>query len=355
MKNKNPLSFHLAPHSGFIVPHAAQMVHLIQGHSLAGDFLVEKRTIGNRPWQEHYGFPSHGISLFYNYTGNPAAFGTFTSLGYSLRLPLDKFKVIESKKELNGFSIRNMHDIILGIGPGYSTKIWDLRENHQAPVLGSHINVALSIQYQVKIPLSSKVNLASGLRITHFSNGAFQIPNLGANNVSIYVGCTFHHSGLPQAFTANVPEQKFKKSTSTLAFSFGMKEIQPPLGKKYETFTLSFLQDRRVTYKSSLGLGLDAFYNTSLKPLMERYKNETPTTIKVMQLGALLSYSLHFNLVELKIQQGFYLKDNWKNDGVLYHRFGLRYRFSNHCFAQLMLKTHFAKADYGEVGLGYAF
>jgi hypothetical protein len=40
-------------------------------------------------------------------------------------------------------------------------------------------------------------------------------------------------------------------------------------------------------------------------------------------------------------------------NGALYHRFGLRYSFARSLYAQLTLKTHFAKADYGEIGIGY--
>jgi hypothetical protein len=40
---------------------------------------------------------------------------------------------------------------------------------------------------------------------------------------------------------------------------------------------------------------------------------------------------------------------------MFYNRFGLRYRINSNWFAQLTLKTHFAKADFGEWGFGYAF
>ncbi len=135
----------------------------------------------------------------------------------------------------------------------------------------------------------------------------------------------------------------------------GFKEIPPPYGKKFTVFVTSLLQERRISYKSSFGIGADFFYNSSLKVLMERKSEASVAESKVIQSGLLFSYTLHFNQFELKMQQGFYIHDNWKVDGNFYHRFGLRYRVTDHLFAQLTLKTHFAKADYGEWGMGYSF
>lgn len=362
-KNSDEPSIYFAPHYGFIVPHTSLVVPLVQGHSVGVDLLLEKRTNGNRQWHQCYGFPSHSLNIFYNYTGNPDALGSQYVMAYSLRLPLDKFETDETRTQtIDGKKttvIRNKHDLMLGIGAGYATRVWNLQDNHQAAILGSHFNVALVLQYQHRIGgADRKRQLSGGLRITHLSNGSFKTPNLGTNNVSVYIGCSLHKTGVHYAYKQ--PEEQlnnieYKKNTSTLSVTTGLKEIQPPLGRKYQTLTFSFLQDRRVTFKSSVGIGSDLFYNSALKPLIERYRDYTPTLARTLQLGLLFSYSLHFNAFELKMQQGIYVLDHWKNDGMFYNRFGLRYRFREHCFAQLTLKTHFAKADFAELGIGYAF
>jgi hypothetical protein len=102
-------------------------------------------------------------------------------------------------------------------------------------------------------------------------------------------------------------------------------------------------------------VGIDAFYDSSLRPLVLQRSGDSVTPSQVMQLGAVCSYSLFFDRFALKIQQGFYVMDAQRLNGSLYHRVGLRYAISNHLYAQLTLKTHFAKADYGELGVGYVF
>jgi hypothetical protein len=133
----------------------------------------------------------------------------------------------------------------------------------------------------------------------------------------------------------------------------GLKEIPPPTGRKYVTLVVSALAERRVSYKSAFGLGLDGFYDSSLRLLIQQRTDAMPSPSGVMQLGAVFSYSLFFDRFALKIQQGYYLLDSRRLNGSLYHRVGLRYDFSKHLYAQLSLKTHFAKADYGELGIGY--
>jgi len=98
---------------------------------------------------------------------------------------------------------------------------------------------------------------------------------------------------------------------------------------------------------------LDVLCDLSAPSLVEQRSGIRPETSLAVQLGGLLSYSLFFDRLSLKIQQGFYLRDSLKLNGSLYHRFGLRYVLSDRMFAQLSLKTHFAKADYGELGIGY--
>jgi hypothetical protein len=135
----------------------------------------------------------------------------------------------------------------------------------------------------------------------------------------------------------------------------GLKEIPPPTGRKYAALVLSTLAERRVSYKSAFGLGLDLLYDSPIRPQVQPRTDVVVTPMQVMQLGAVFSYSLFFDRFALKIQQGYYLADAWRLSGSLYHRVGLRYTIGEHMYAPLTLKTHFAKADYGEVGIGYCF
>ena len=52
---------------------------------------------------------------------------------------------------------------------------------------------------------------------------------------------------------------------------------------------------------------------------------------------------------------GIYLKDKYQPEDFLYHRVGMRYVFENGININLVLKSHWARADYTEFGIGYSF
>lgn len=328
---------------GYIVPHRAEMQHLVQGHSFGGSLQYLKKLTGEKPWHYFYNFPEIGGELTFVNTGNAQQLGNQISSSFLLKLPLNKFNLsTESKFK---------HYLNLGIGLGYSTKIWDLKENTQALVLGSHFNASVILHYEAALWTRSKYQVTMGLRIHHFSNGAFQLPNLGTNNISISTGFRFLEN---KSNGTTPPEPKsFKEWRTYISMVGGLKEISPPTGKKYGSYTLSFLQERRVNYKSAFGLGIDAMYSSSIKALRERLENTTVSFGETMQLGMVFSYNMFFNEFQLKIQQGVYLLHPFGGDGSLYHRVALRYPIAKNLHAHLGLKTHFAKADHAEFGLVY--
>ena len=53
------------------------------------------------------------------------------------------------------------------------------------------------------------------------------------------------------------------------------------------------------------------------------------------------------------IGMGAYVRDKYKPNDKLYHRVGMRYVFDNGINLNLALKSHWARADYVEYGIGY--
>lgn len=330
----------IQPHFGFIIPHRSEMEHLITGHSRGVNIQWIKQTNGDKPWHHRFNFPEEGFDLFYNYTGNSKQLGHQMALSYLLRLPLQKKSVVLNKQRLG-----------LGVGLGYNTKTWELKENSQAQVLGSHLNAALTLEYLLEILQSKHADLHLGIRLTHFSNGAFQLPNLGTNNFSITA--LFQ---LKQRALVVIPKREvlsFSKQTHWYVFFLGgLKEISQPLGRKYTSLCFSSLLERTFSDKSNFGLGVDVFFSSAVRALRTRQDQKNVSWSESAQLGAVLSYGLNFDRVTLHIQQGFYLMNVWQADGRFYQRVNLRYRATDKWFLQAGLKTHFAKADYAEFGIG---
>lgn len=329
-----------------MIPHRSEMQHLITGHSYGVNLQWLRASSGAKNWEQWHGLPLSGFDLYYSYTGNQQQLGQQAALSYLIKLPLRKSEKIQSKG--NAYF---QHNLGLGIGAGYSNRTWDLEENHQAQVIGSTLNAALTIEYSARLIQMKKHSLHIGLRLTHFSNGAFKLPNLGTNTISLHT--SYQYGEARRSYQSILKENK--QNVLQLSVLGGAKEITPPNGRKYASFTFNALYDRHTNAKNSFGVGTDVFFSNAVKALKNRF-SETPIGWdQSAQLGVLLSYGLHFDRVVLRIQQGVYVWNVWEADGSLYQRVHLRYAVTKNIFCHIGLKTHFAKADHAELGLGYSF
>ena len=339
----------VAPQGGVIIPHHESVKHLIQGHSMGVHVFVNRQSDGSKFWQWAYNFPECGVDFTAINSGNTEQLGNQYSSSYLVNLPLNKDRRIQTKVGVSERKFR--HWIGLGIGLGYSTQRWDLETNHQAPMLGSRMNAAISFQYSMRLAAFTFGEFRAGFRVLHFSNGAFQMPNLGTNNAGLFLSyATAKHS---HRKVQAPPTPVIERYSLSVGLASGLKEILPPNGRKYTASVLSFLGEKRISYKSALGVGFDVLYDASSIAVMELRNGSKPEASRAIQVGGLLSYSLFFDKLSFKMQQGLYIRDEFKLNGSLYHRFGLRYSIARCLYAQLTLKTHFAKADYGEFGIGY--
>jgi hypothetical protein len=337
----------VSPNGGFVIPHHESVTHLIQGHSVGLHVYVHRKTDGRKYWQSAYNFPECGADFTAMNSGNSKQLGNQYSSSYLVNLPLNRRHQIFDKSELSDSKF--MHWIGLGIGLGYSTQRWDLESNHQAPMLGSRLNAAISFQYSLRLAAFSFGEFRAGFRVSHFSNGAFQLPNLGTNNAGVFLSyATTKHAHLK---VQSIPSPTIERYIWSVGVVSGLKEILPPNGRKYTASVLSFLGEKRVSYKSAFGVGVDVLFDASSIALEEQRSGTKPEVSQAIQVGGLLSYSLFFDRLSFKMQQGYYLRDEFRINGSLYHRFGLRYAVGRSIYAQLTLKTHFAKADFGEIGI----
>ena len=342
---KAQTNLRLTAHYGFIIPHREEIKNLIQGHSWGVNAEMPLRYKQEKFWHRAWSNPRQTWTITYLNTGNPKQLGSHYSILHQLYLPLQKPSLERKLK----------HQLALGIGLGYTSKVWNQTENYQATMLSSHVNTALSMQYGMQMTTLAGRAISWGFRLAHFSNGSLKTPNLGTNNFSFFVATELKPMNCN---TIRNSDSILTKDCShfrfTAGYCFGLKEIPPPGEKKYFVNGINLGLDVRLNPKSSFTCGVDVMRNSSLPILLQEKKEILLSANDMAQLGATLGYVMHFNRFELRFQQGLYCVDRYKEDGILYQRVGLRFYVTERCWASVMLKTHFAKADYGEYGIGYA-
>lgn len=86
--------------------------------------------------------------------------------------------IFESKKEN-----KLKFETEIGMGFAYFTKFYNIQNNIENLIIGSSVTNTTRFAFRVKYELTPKLNIGSGICFSHFSNGHYQLPNIGANIV----------------------------------------------------------------------------------------------------------------------------------------------------------------------------
>jgi hypothetical protein len=327
-------------HYGFLFAHHPEMRHLMGRHFGSAEVFYQHTFSGNKSWHHHYNFPSWGISVLYYAFPNPALGNAHAVFPY-LYLPLNKSQRIN----LN---------FIAGAGGAYLTNAYDRVENHKNIAMSTRLNVALRLGFEGQYRISPRLSANTGVYITHFSNGALKLPNLGINVFSAHVGMAYHFGPLVNRERV-FEEWRYASGLSYSLFGgFGMKKVQVGQQNFNPAFSLQFLAEKRISRKVSLGLGADLNFNTS-RQLQYEMRGPTEEVVSPLRAGLGGSAIYHFGQMQIVSQLGVYVLDQFSMDGMIYNRFGLRHYIGKNILANLTLRSHFGKADHVEAGFVYVF
>lgn len=315
------------------------MHHLVTGHAKAIELNWEKPTFGESEWETLYKNPSWGVVFYGVDLGNKEQLGMAFSIYPYVRLPLTH----GSKTRLN---------LRIGTGFGYANRAFNADNNHKNIALGSKINGTMGLQLDVERRFNNLL-LSMSLSLTHFSNGAYKMPNLGYNIPHINLGLMYQ-VGADKEITDS---QTFSKEPSQLhSFyvlgAFGLREIYPPEGGKYPVYTMCGQYLRNISKKFSWEGGIDVFYNSAVGQWLDDL-NELNSNADIFQFGIHAGFLQQFGKIGVNLQMGYYAISKYKDNGPFYHRLNIRWKLNDSLFLLWGLKTHFAKADNFELGLGY--
>ncbi|MFN5982474.1 MAG: acyloxyacyl hydrolase [Fluviicola sp.] len=334
------LSYHLK--GGYLAAHRSTMAHLAQERIFAGEISIKKRLIGSDFWHESYRNPFVGLTLYGSNLSNKEvlgnAFGAFSFI---------EFPWYNSPK--NVFSCQ------MAVGLAYLTKTFDQQTNPKNVAVSSHFSASVVLGVTGHHFFTEKHGLEYGFDLTHFSNGSTQLPNLGINIPMIRLGYLHKIGSTQKEAVKQVGIKKtpfFNSWEPSLIGITSFKENWPTGGKKYPVFAMSAVAFKQFKSKVGMEVALDFISKQSLMD----YKTYIPRNqLDIFQIGGYLGYAIPMNHLRFVIGMGYYIHDKFDADDELYHRLGMRYTFDNGLLLNFVLKTHWAKADYIEFGVGYNF
>ena len=302
------------------------------------DAAFDVQTNGIKDWHHHYKLPSYGISLMYCNFDNRKYLGNAVGL-----ISHFNFKVVQKEH----FS----HYIKVGVGLGYIEKIFDQEHNFQQVAIGSHLNGCVNLQFNFKF-LQKGFAWNPYIGLTHFSNAAIKVPNLGVNILSFGIGVSMRSGKqriLKKDSVTNVCMHTNKMYYVT-SLCYGVKTNLPELSKRYKEATIGVTAFKPFSYKSHWGVGADVFYDA----LQQEKLNKGKGIKTIMKLGIHSAYALNIDKFAIIAGLGFYIFDAAKYNTIFYNRIGIRYHISNKFVIQSVILAHAARAHYLEAGIGYS-
>lgn len=324
---------------GFIFRHAPKIGH-VQSHPWAVTAYFNRYHLGRCAWEQDFGYPQTSFAITYFNYQNPIL-GHSVALSANMLLP-----IYRANKSSLQFKI--------GTGLAFASKPFDIETNFQNNVLSNWWSYVMQGGFWWSYHINTHWKVKTGLQITHYSNGAFKLPNAGVNVITTFVGASYVFNPENIIFQKNTHtffEKKWHFQTA-LAGSFIETEINQPY--KHFVFNVGLYAMRDINRKHRLNAGLDFSWNEGIKYQIEqKFPNQTSKP-DYRRISLVIGDEITFGDMSLNIQLGYYIRRQFeaKTDMPFYQRYGLKWYFHKNIFTGLLLKTHASVAECAEFTLG---
>lgn len=247
----------------------------------------------------------------------------------------------------------------IGQGVAITSNPFDLENNHRNTAYGSRLLSSTLLMLNYKKPnIIGKVGFQTGVTLLHYSNANIKAPNASTNSFTFNFGLNYQLE--KAALPAYIPQQKTRFSEPlkfNLVLRSGVNESDyVNLGQEPFLIVSSFL-DKRINHKSTLQAGVDFFFSKFLQREIE-YRALAFDEFDLAgdedwkRIGLFVGHELRFNKNAFVTQVGYYAYYPYEFENRIYFRGGLKRYFTKNIFASVTLKSHYAKAEAVEFGLG---
>lgn len=340
-KSLNNLAVSANYQTGFSLPEYSIFTLITDDYIRAFELSITQQTLGKTEWEQSYNFPAHGLSLYYSNLGNDDILGKELALNYFLKLYLlskGKFR---------------LYNVTAG-GIGYVNKTFDMETNYLNVVVGSHFNLHFNLKFGANYELSKKLSINTGMSFNHFSNANTASPNIGVNTFTGYAGLSYVIGDKEElndfSFNKHVPKNEF-----FLFAGVGGKHTQSLSSIYYLTSSLSFEARRSITRGFHLGVGMDVYYDSSVKSELLK-DNRVHKGQYDFQTGIHISPALVYNKFSVALYQGVYVGFQEKvGRNTLYNKGVLQFNIYKNITLRAVMKSHLHILDYPEFGVGMKF
>ncbi|THD68914.1 acyloxyacyl hydrolase [Robertkochia marina] len=328
---------------GTVMEHNVDILHLITGYPNGVILSWNKRTDGSEEWHELYNYPDFGVSFNYQDLKNE-------NLGENYGL----------YAHYNFYFLKRSLMFRIGTGIGMSTNPYDRETNYRNNVYGSRFLSAtyMMLNYK-KERIIDRWGINLGLSLIHYSNANIKAPNTSTNSIVATIGANYDLDSEPMTYEEKGVSLKFTEPVRyNFVFRSGVNESDIVGSGQFPFYVGSFYADKRINKKSALQLGADVFFADFLieynrhRAIAYPWENRTGQE-DYRRVGLFAGHELFMGKLSLLTQFGYYVYYPIDYEDEIYHRVGIKRYFGEDFFAAVSLKTHWAKAEALEFGIGY--
>lgn len=341
------------------------------GWAFSAEVNLGWQTTGRKYWHEPMKFPQLGILAAFTSLGNPDTLGNEYSLVPNLTYRIASFGPCELS-------------LLAGFGFAWFDKPYDRINNPDNKFIGSRLTNKTMLGVNLDTRLGRSLFLSGGFEYLHYSNGHYQLPNVGINIPSFHLGLKYFVREYPESFiSSDSAGGTEKKWLFNVRLGLGIHEfgdpVKPTGGPWYPVYNGSLYLSRRLGPIMNLHLGLHMNYYTSFYDYLAfNDLHEGDRTLRSMSLIAFGGLELLLGHFSFTGQMGAFLynptyaeihdvhKDavipKEKLKRILSLKFGaswylLTTRSSTRLnpWIGIFIKSNAGQADFSEISIGCAF
>jgi Lipid A 3-O-deacylase (PagL) len=339
---KRPIIIEQKIHAGMNLPFYKALRYLVQDDIYAFDLSVSLPTYGKNYWEKLYRYPRQGVGFSFWSLGNNDVFGKAYALYSFINIPFFK--------PTHYFSFNYQ----ISCGGAFLPKKFDIYKNHLNRAIGSQTNIYIRLGIDGKIALFPRSELVIEAGATHFSNGKTRSPNYGINAGSFSLGFNYIFNNKGATIQDMELPATGKRYVQSAIYSAGSKVNDNLLGNKYFVSSVSYNLERIVNLKRRIGAGADFSYDGSIREALAS-EDGTPEKDfdKLIRFGLHTSYAIQYKQLIMGIQIGYYLYSKCTVITPVYNKISVQYLLTRNMIGSIAIKSHMAKADCLEYGIGY--
>lgn len=340
-KKGSSFTFDVNAFYGKILNHSPEISPLTHQNPEGIVISFSKKTFGEKSWQSRYNYPDYGLSFHYQNMKNEILGEMYGLYGH-----------------YNFYFFKRNLMLRIAQGVAYNTNPYDVNTNPGNLAYGTHWmpTTYFMLNYK-KENIWGGLGFQAGLSFFHHSNANLRSPNTSTNTVAINIGAVYSvdkHDA--NDFIKNKDSVKFTEPIRyNLIFRTGFNERDYIGSGQYPFYVFSAYADKRLNRKSAIQFGADFFMMKYLKPTVKALANINPSVdpnTDYRKGGIFIGHELFLNKLSLETQFGYYAYRPLDYLDPIYQRLGLKYYFADEIFIGVALKTHAAKAEAMEFGVG---